>query len=124
MHDLDDTVRLILSAAVIVLLLTLAVFVTPIAMAAIAGYVGYRLYVESPARAERIARAETMALYHAAVAVRNPLSDEAVYAGLAAAWPSTTPAPCVSNFSQSDASSMRLKASRPTCLPHRPCITR
>ena len=88
---LDDTMGLIITAAILVLLLALAVFVTPIAMTGIVGYVGYRLYKESPRRAERIARDETMALYSAARAGRETLSDAEIDAGLASAWPHATP---------------------------------
>lgn len=91
MVNLDETVKLLLTAAIITLLLFLTIFVTPIAIAGIVGYVGYRLYKESPRRAERIARDETMALYNAAASVRDTLSDTDIEAGLAAAWPHTTP---------------------------------
>ena len=87
----DNVASLILVAVVLVLILTLAVFVTPLALGGIAGYVGYRLYKESPARAERIARAETMALYDAARASNQTFSDAEIDAGLAAAWPHQTP---------------------------------
>jgi hypothetical protein len=76
---------LILTAIIISLLLFLAVAVTPIALAGIVGYVGYRLYSESPARAEARAKAETMALYDAAIAQSQTLSDEEIDKGLAAA---------------------------------------
>lgn len=91
MLNFDNMGSLLLTAAILVLLLFLAVAVTPIAFAGIAGYVGYRLYNESPARAERIARDETMALYHAAQA-RNVSFEEAEIDGkLSAAWPHHTP---------------------------------
>jgi len=65
--------------------------VTPLALAGIAGYVGYRLYKESPARAERIARDETMALYNAAQANSFTLSGDDIDDALAANWPHSTP---------------------------------
>lgn len=64
------------------LLLFIAIAVTPIAFAGIAGYVGYRLYSESPARAEKIAREETMALYHAALAQNVFFTDQELEDGL------------------------------------------
>jgi len=91
MVDLGEMGGLILSAAILVLLLALAVFVTPIAIAGIAGYVGYRLYKESPRRAERIARDETMALYNAALAAQQTLTEEEIATGLMSAWPHQTP---------------------------------
>ena len=93
MFDLNDTVGLILTASILVLLVFLAVAVTPIACAGIAGYVGYRLYRESPARAERIARDETMAIYHAARGRNVHFSDDQIADGLCAAWPANTPEP-------------------------------
>lgn len=58
-------------------LIGLAVFVTPFALAGFALYLGYRLYRDSPARAERIARDETMALYnHATAGTRRLTEDE------------------------------------------------
>ena len=91
MINLNDTAGLLLSATILVLLLFLAIAVTPIAFAGIAGYVGYRLYKESPARAERIARDETMALYNAAKANNQTLSEAEIESGLSAAWPHSTP---------------------------------
>jgi hypothetical protein len=91
MFNANDMGGLILTAIIISLLLFLAVAVTPIALAGIVGYVGYRLYTESPARAEARAKAETMALYDAAVARSQTLSENEIDQGLASAWPSGTP---------------------------------
>lgn len=82
---------LILSAAIIFLLITLAVVLTPYALIGIAAYVGYRLYSESPKRAERLAEEETMALYHAAHAGRVSFSKREIASKLASAWPTDTP---------------------------------
>lgn len=91
MFRTDDIAGLILTAAVIALLLFLTVVVTPIAFAGIAGYVGYRLYKESPRRAERIAREETMALYRAAQSGRVSLSEAEIDSELQSAWSPKTP---------------------------------
>lgn len=52
----------------------LAIFITPFALAGFGFYLAYRLYRDSPARAERLAREETMVLYEAALARRDTLS--------------------------------------------------
>ncbi|MEM9270595.1 MAG: ATP-binding protein, partial [Pseudomonadota bacterium] len=82
---------LILTATILVLLITLTVVVTPFALGGILAYVGYRLYKESPARAERIAREETMALYTAACAQNQTLTEAEIEQALTSAWPSRTP---------------------------------
>ena len=69
----------------------LAVIVTPIAVVGIPTYVGYRLWRDSPARAERIARAETEALYNHALNGRIELSNDEIEHGLARHWPHTVP---------------------------------
>ncbi len=91
MFDLQDWTGLVLTVFVLLLFLTLAVAVTPIAIAGIAGYVGFRLYKESPARAERIAKAETMALYDAARSGNTSFSASEIDGFLSSAWPHNTP---------------------------------
>jgi len=91
MFSLEDWTGMVLSVFIILLMLTLAIAVTPIALGGIAGYVGYRLYKESPARAERIAREETMALYNAAQARNTTFTDKEIEDGLSSGWPHATP---------------------------------
>ena len=73
------------------LLITLAIVVTPIMLVGIPAYVFYRLYMESPKRAERIAREETEALYNHAKAGSIELTDTELDATLSKHWPATTP---------------------------------
>mgnify|MGYP003700773109 CR=1 FL=1 len=69
-------------------LIGLAIFVTPFALAGFGLYLGYRLYRDSPARAERIAHDETMALYNHAIAGTRRLNDDEVEAELGYCLPS------------------------------------
>lgn len=85
----NDYVGLVFVAA----LIALALILTPIALVGIPAYVFYRLYRDSPARAERIASDETMALYHHALAGRVRLSDDEIDRALAQGWPIDMPAP-------------------------------
>jgi hypothetical protein len=72
--------------------LILAAFVlTPVALVGIPAYVGYRLWRDSPARAEKIARAETEALYNHALSGRVEISEADIDQELAAHWPSDMP---------------------------------
>ena len=77
--------------SILILCLMLAIFVTPIALAGIGGYVAYRLYKESPRRAERIAKEETWTLYEHAKAGQVRLSPEEIDAELGQALPSRLP---------------------------------
>jgi len=83
---------LFLVFAIVGTLLMITVFVTPIAIAGIVAYVGYRLYTESPARLERIARQETETLYNHALAGTVQLSDAEIDAALGQHWPVDLPA--------------------------------
>lgn len=91
MFSTNDISGLVLTASILALMLFLAVVITPLALFGIAGYVGYRLHKESPARAERIARDQTMALYHAAQARSETYSDQQIDRLLSANWPKHTP---------------------------------
>jgi len=91
MFNTNDIGGLILTASILALLVFLAVAITPIAIFGIAGYVGYRLYKESPRRAERIAREETMALYQAAKARSVSFFEAEIDSHLSSAWPHRTP---------------------------------
>ncbi len=71
--------------------LLLALVVTPIALVGIPTYIGYRLWRDSPARAERIARHETEALYNHALRGRIELTNREIEAGLTTHWPADLP---------------------------------
>ena len=87
----DDFGSLFLTFAILALVLTLAMIVTPIILVAIPAYVFYRLYSESPKRLERLAREETQVLYDHAMAGRVDLSTSELEAALSAAWPRDVP---------------------------------
>ena len=63
-REFSDLFGSLVGAAIIVTgFLLAAIIITPLFLIGIAAYVGLRLWQESPARAERIAYAETMRLY-------------------------------------------------------------
>lgn len=66
----------------------LAIFISPFALAGFGLYLAYRLYRDNPARAERLAREETMVLYNAAVARTETLSQTDIDRELAHHLPS------------------------------------
>lgn len=72
-------------------LIVLAIFLTPTLLVGIPAYLAYRLYSESPRRAERLARDETMTLYHHALAGRVVLTEADVDAALSRTWPPDMP---------------------------------
>lgn len=87
----DGTAQLFLGFVIVAGILTLAVIITPALLVGIPGYIGYRLYKESPARLERVARQETEALYRHAVAGKVELSDQEIDAALSKHWPPDLP---------------------------------
>ncbi|WP_299919328.1 ATP-binding protein [uncultured Roseobacter sp.] len=93
-REFGDLFGSLVGAAIIVVgLLLAAAIITPLFLIGIAAYVAVRLWYESPARAERLARAETMQLYHHAVRGQVQLSGEEIDAALSERWPATTPVP-------------------------------
>lgn len=74
-------------------LFCLTLLLTPLALFGIVAYFLYRLYRESPQRAERLARAETETLYHHARAGRVVLTDADIDEALTLNWPPDTPEP-------------------------------
>tara|TARA_R110002074_G_scaffold104113_4_gene224729 strand:- start:5950 stop:8025 length:2076 start_codon:yes stop_codon:yes gene_type:complete len=88
---LDDFGGALFGAAVIGGLLTLALILTPVALVGIPAYIGFRLWRDSPARAERLMQAETMVLYNHAIAGQVTLSVEETNAALSQHWPNDTP---------------------------------
>ncbi len=87
----DQVSGLVISAIIIGLLLMAALVITPFFLLGAAGYVGVRLYLESPARAERLATEETMTLYRHALSGQVQLSDVEIDNALSAHWPAPTP---------------------------------
>ncbi|MFC3615619.1 type IV secretory system conjugative DNA transfer family protein [Lutimaribacter marinistellae] len=87
----EETAGLFLVFAIVGTLLLIAIFITPIAIAGIVAYVGYRLYTESPARLERLAREETETLYRHALAGTVELSDVEIDDALSRHWPPDLP---------------------------------
>ena len=89
--DLAEGGGLLLTFLLLGLIITLAIVLTPIALVAVPGYIGYRLYRESPRRAERLAREETRALYDHAVRGQVHFSEDEINAHLSSHWPPETP---------------------------------
>ncbi|MDF2233151.1 ATP-binding protein [Albimonas sp. CAU 1670] len=87
----QEFVELYGTLIVLALALALAILVTPLFLVGGAAWIGYRLYRDSPARAERIARRETMELYEHARRARVRLSPEEIDDALGRRLPSGTP---------------------------------
>lgn len=83
----------IFGAAIIGGLLILALILTPIALIGIPAYIGFRLWRDSPARAERLMAVETMTLYQHALAGLVVLSEKEIDEALSKHWPDDTPEP-------------------------------
>ena len=81
----------IIGASIIGGIVVMATIITPLALIGVPAYVGFRLWRDSPARAERLAHEETMTLYRHALAGQVHLSDEEIDHALAAHWPADTP---------------------------------
>lgn len=90
-RDFEHLFGSLVGASIILIgVVFLAVVVTPMFLLGIAVYVGVRLWLESPARLERLARAETLRLYHHALAGQVSLDETEIEAALAKHWvPST-----------------------------------
>lgn len=78
---------------IVILLLILAMVVTPFFLVGAAAYIGIRLYLESPQRLERLARDETMLMYKHAVSGSVRLTSDEVDAALSRLWPVDMPDP-------------------------------
>ncbi|WP_323771755.1 helicase HerA domain-containing protein [Antarctobacter sp.] len=78
-------------ALAMVLLLTIVL--TPIVLVVVPTYIGIRLYRQSPARLERLAREETETLYRHALAGQAQLTDEEIEYALMRHWPPDVPDP-------------------------------
>ncbi len=111
----------IFGAAIIGGFIVLALIITPIALIGIPAYIAFRLWRDSPARAERLAHVETMTLYNHAVAGQITLSDEEIDAALAQHWPQDTPRRSRCSCATLDAVSMKRRVLIPRCHRHRHC---
>lgn len=80
-----------LTFVIVAMILAIALMVSYVALIAIPGYVGYRLYTENPKRLERLAREETQILYNHAVAGTVRLSEGEIETALAQHWPPDLP---------------------------------
>ena len=87
----DYTTMVIVGSLVVGTILAVAIILSPVAFVGIPAYIGYRLWRDSPARAERIARAETEALYNHALNGQVTLSDAEIERGLRQQWPADVP---------------------------------
>src|SRR5690606_14750037 len=86
----------VMSEAMIVLILAVIVFglallLTPVFLLAVPAWVGFRLWRQSPYRAERAARRQTMALWRHARRGRVRLSEAEIEAALASRFPPDAP---------------------------------
>jgi hypothetical protein len=89
---MDSTFKEMWGFLILATLLGLVIFVTPLFLIGGAAYIAYRLWRDSPARKERLARDETMVLYNHAQSGQVQLSDDEIDEALAAELPSRTPA--------------------------------
>tara|TARA_R100000789_G_scaffold294_1_gene1270 strand:+ start:45153 stop:47228 length:2076 start_codon:yes stop_codon:yes gene_type:complete len=89
--DIADSLLFLSIALALALLLTIVL--TPIALFAVPAIIGIRLYRQSPARLERLAREETETLYRHAQAGQAQLSDAEIEEALMRHWPPDTPEP-------------------------------
>ena len=89
----DSAASIVMASLIIGGIFLLAVIVTPVLLIGIPAYVGFRLWRENPARAERLAKAETLSLYQHAMAGQVQLSGPEIDAALSQHWSSQTPDP-------------------------------
>jgi len=80
-----------LTFVILAMVLAIALMVSYVALIAIPGYIGYRLYTENPRRLERLAREETQVLYNHAVAGTVRLSENEIDTALSQHWPPDMP---------------------------------
>ncbi len=89
----EDLSGSILGLIVIGLLLLLAMIITPLFLIGAVAYVIFRLYRDSSARMERLARNETLLLYSHALAGQVTFTDGEIENALSRTWPPETPEP-------------------------------
>ena len=82
---------ILISSAIIACFILAAIVLTPIALIGVPAYIGFRLWRDSPARAEKIACEETDILYQHALSGSVQISDAEIKRALCAHWPSDMP---------------------------------
>lgn len=87
----DATTAILVISMILAGLVMMAIVLTPLVLVGVPAYVGFRLWRDSPARAERLAAAETMTLYQHALTGQVALTDPEIDTALAAHWPDSTP---------------------------------
>ncbi|MGC9417815.1 MAG: hypothetical protein ACP5EN_02475 [Rhodovulum sp.] len=87
----EDAAGSVLALAIVLAAVVLAIVVTPLFLIGGAGYIGIRLFLESPARLEWAAKRETRALYRHALAGSAELTEAEIDRALMQHWPADTP---------------------------------
>lgn len=82
---------ILVSSVIIACFVLAAIILTPIALIGIPAYIGFRLWRDSPARAEKIAREDTDILYQHALTGSFQISDAEIKRALTAHWPPDMP---------------------------------
>jgi hypothetical protein len=90
---LEDVAQSSVGMVIIAILLAFAMILTPVFLIGVPAYIVIRLYLQSPARLERFARAQTNILYTHALAGKVQLTSEDIDTALAQTWPLDTPEP-------------------------------
>ena len=83
--------RIVIGAVILGLLVRVAILLTPVLLVGVPAYIGYRVWYDSPARAEKIARQETEALYNYAMSGRVVLTEAEIQRALTKHWPVDMP---------------------------------
>ncbi|WP_461425257.1 type IV secretory system conjugative DNA transfer family protein [Gymnodinialimonas sp.] len=82
---------ILITSAIIACFVLAAVIVTPISLIGVPVYIGFRLWRDSPARAEKIAREEADLLYQHALNGTVQISNAEIERALTSHWPSNMP---------------------------------
>lgn len=82
---------ILIASAIITGLIAAAITLTPVALIGVPAYIGFRLWRDSPRRAEALARQETETLYAHALSGQVSLTDAELDAALARHWPVMVP---------------------------------
>ncbi len=86
-----DAASIIIASLIIGLIVLLAAVVTPVLLVGVPVYVSFRWWRDSPARAERLAKAETIQLYEHARSGQVRVTDAEIDAALSQHWSPQTP---------------------------------
>ena len=87
----DSAGNFVFLGVMIALIIVMAILVSWVALITVPMYIGYRLWKDSPARLERVAREETMVLYNHALSGSVHLSDADIDKALTRHWPADLP---------------------------------